>query len=83
MDHESTFHDQIWFGPIDRPLCGWLHGPLEDGARGGILLAPPLGREAFGARHALDALAKALARRGFVVLRFDYDGTEIARGWTV
>jgi alpha-beta hydrolase superfamily lysophospholipase len=80
MDHESTFHDQIWFGPIDRPLCGWLHGPLEDGARGGILLAPPLGREAFGARHALDALAKALARRGFVVLRFDYDGTGDSSG---
>lgn len=80
MDHESTFHDQIWFGPIDRPLCGWLHGPLEDGARGGVLLAPPLGREAFGARHALDALAKALARRGFVVLRFDYDGTGDSSG---
>jgi alpha-beta hydrolase superfamily lysophospholipase len=80
MDHESTFHDQIWFGPSDRPLCGWLHGPLEDGARGGVLLAPPLGREAFGARHALDALAKALARRGFVVLRFDYDGTGDSSG---
>jgi alpha-beta hydrolase superfamily lysophospholipase len=80
MDHESTFHDQIWFGPSDRPLCGWLHGPLAEAARGGVLLAPPLGREAFAARHALDALAKALARRGFVVLRFDYDGTGDSSG---
>jgi alpha-beta hydrolase superfamily lysophospholipase len=80
MDDQSTFHDQIWFGPSDRPLCGWLHGPTGESARGGVLLAPPLGREAFGARHALDALGKALARLGFVVLRFDYDGTGDSSG---
>jgi alpha-beta hydrolase superfamily lysophospholipase len=75
MNIDSTFVDQVWFGPKERPLFGWVSGPVEGRAHGGVLLAPPVGQEAFAAKHALRSLAENLARRGFVTLRFDYDGT--------
>jgi alpha-beta hydrolase superfamily lysophospholipase len=75
MSVESTFDDQIWFGPRERPLFGWLNGPRDGRAHGGVILAPSVGQEAFAARHAMRALAESLARNGLVTLRFDYDGT--------
>jgi pimeloyl-ACP methyl ester carboxylesterase len=49
-------------------------------AVGGVLLAPPIGREARAARRAFRQLAISLAERGFVVLRVDYDGTGDSSG---
>lgn len=79
-DANATFEEPMWFGPADRPLFGWLGGPASGRARGGVLLAPPIGQEAFAARHALRRLAEQLAARGYVTLRFDYDGTGDAAG---
>jgi len=45
-----------------------------------VLLAPPIGREARGARRAFRQTALALAARGFVSLRFDYRGTGDSSG---
>jgi alpha-beta hydrolase superfamily lysophospholipase len=70
----------VWFGAPSRPLFGWLATPRDGQARGGVLLAPPIGREARGARRALRRTALALADRGFVSLRFDYRGTGDASG---
>jgi pimeloyl-ACP methyl ester carboxylesterase len=44
-------------------------------ARGGVVLAPTIGREAYPTRRALRLLAQALASHGFITLRFDYPGT--------
>jgi len=65
----------VWFGPPDRLLFGWLHIPEGNTARAGVVLCPPLGIEGRRAHVAYRVLAAALARRGFLVLRFDYDGT--------
>jgi len=65
----------IWFGPVDRPLFGWWHVPDGGRARGGVVLCPPFGMEAAAAGPALRRLAQQFEAEGFVVLRFDYDGT--------
>ncbi|HEY8080842.1 MAG TPA: hypothetical protein VIE15_02050 [Acidimicrobiales bacterium] len=69
-----------WFGPADHPLFGWVTWPEGTDVRGGVLLAPPIGREARAARRALHEVAIALAERGFASLRFDYDGTGDSSG---
>ncbi len=70
----------LWFGAEEQPLFGWLTSPSNALARGGVLLAPPIGREAFPARRVLKSLATSLAARGFVTLRFDYHGTGDSSG---
>lgn len=84
MTSTGEFGDQlerpIWFGPASRPLYGWLTAPADGQARGGVLLAPPVAREARAARRALRRTAVALAARGFVSLRFDYCGTGDSSG---
>ncbi|HUD69470.1 MAG TPA: alpha/beta hydrolase family protein [Acidimicrobiales bacterium] len=70
----------VWFGPADRLLCGWLTAPTSGIASQGVLLAPPIGREARGGRQALRLAARRLARRDIVSLRFDYDGTGDSSG---
>jgi len=70
----------LWFGPVDRPLFGWLHVPENGGARGGVLLSPTLGIEEVNARYAYRRLADQLAEAGFAVLRFDYEGTGDSAG---
>lgn len=77
---ELTVEETLWFGAVDRPLFGWLTRPSDALARGGVLLAPPIGREAFPTRRILRRLATSLAERGFVVLRFDYHGTGDSSG---
>jgi alpha/beta superfamily hydrolase len=72
---DSTFKEKpIWFGPADRPLLGWLTTPAGSTARGGVLLAPPIGREGRATRFAFRRLAAKLSGLGFVTLRFDYHG---------
>lgn len=72
--HPSPRETPLWFGPEARPLLGWLTAPGEDRARGGVILAPPIGREWRAARFAYRQLAAALTALGFVTLRFDYHG---------
>jgi pimeloyl-ACP methyl ester carboxylesterase len=76
----QTVEEPLWFGPEERPLFGWLTTPVGGLARGGILCAPPIGREARAGRRAMKTLALALASRGFVTFRFDYDGTGDSSG---
>jgi pimeloyl-ACP methyl ester carboxylesterase len=78
--HSETIEEPLWFGPEGRPLFGWITTPVEGLARGGILCAPPIGREARAGRRAIRKLATALAAQGFVTLRFDYDGTGDSSG---
>ncbi len=77
---EKVLEEPRWFGPSDRPLFGWMTWCRDTPSRGGVLLAPPIGREARAARRALRRAAIALAARGFVALRFDYDGTGDSSG---
>src|SRR5450631_4455798 len=37
--------EPTWFGPIGRPLAGWIHTPDDVSARGGVLICPPVGLE--------------------------------------
>jgi alpha/beta superfamily hydrolase len=70
----------VWFGPPEQPLLGWLTTPKEASARGGVLLAPPVGREWRAARFAFRELAAMLSELGFVTLRFDYHGVGDSSG---
>jgi PST family polysaccharide transporter len=70
----------VWFGPLERLLFGWLHIPEGNMARAGVVLCPSLGIEGRRAHVAYRILAAALARKGFLVLRFDYDGTGDSAG---
>jgi alpha-beta hydrolase superfamily lysophospholipase len=72
----------LWFGPKERPLFGWWHVPDGGRARGGVVLCPPFGMEAAAAGPALRRLAQQFEEEGFVVLRFDYDGTGDSAGGT-
>lgn len=69
-----------WFGPAHRPLFGWWHEPPGRTARAGIVFVPPLGAEMLAAHEAYRDLADGLASRGFLVLRFDLDGTGDSAG---
>jgi len=77
----QVVEEPLWFGPEERPLLGWLARPRGTQARGGVLLAPPIGREAHAARRALRHVALSMAAQGFVTLRFDYDGTGDSSGF--
>lgn len=72
--------EATWFGPVDRPLAGWLHVPDDGRARGGVVICPPLGLEYVPSHRALRQVAEKLAARGVVVLRLDYDGTGDSAG---
>ncbi len=70
----------IWFGPAERRLFGWVHAPEGESALGGVVLCPPLGREAVTAYLTYRALATRMAAKGLAVVRFDYDGTGDSSG---
>ena len=68
-----------WFGPPHTPQFGWLHAP-SGGARGGVVLCPPIGLELQQSQYCFRILSDALAAKGFVVARFDYAGTGDSAG---
>lgn len=68
-----------WFGPTERPLCGWWSEPAR-GSRHGVVVLPPLGYEYWSAHRTVRALAEKLAAAGHYTLRFDYDGTGDSAG---
>jgi pimeloyl-ACP methyl ester carboxylesterase len=72
--------ESLWFGPANRPLFARLTSPATSQLRGGILLSPPIGREARLARHAMRALAIRLASDGYASLRFDHFATGNSSG---
>ena len=70
----------LYFGPASAPRFGWLHAPDDGTARGAVVLCPPLGTEELGAHWVYQLLADDLARRGVLVLRFDYGATGDSAG---
>lgn len=82
---KSAYEDQVreeslWFGDVNRPIFGRLTTPAGVVARGGVLLAPPIGRELRNSRRALRTLALHLATDGFISLRFDHYGSGNSSG---
>jgi alpha-beta hydrolase superfamily lysophospholipase len=69
-----------WFGPIERPLHGWVHVPKNGRARGVTVFCPPLGREAANALPAVQVACAQAAAAGMAALRFAYDGTGDSAG---
>ena len=70
-----------WFGPEDRPRFGWLYRPDKPASNGvGVVIVPPFGYEAICAHRTLKHMAEDMAAAGFVVLRFDLDGTGDSAG---
>jgi alpha-beta hydrolase superfamily lysophospholipase len=59
---------------------GWLHRAAGPARRSGVVLCRPLGYEALCTYQTYAALAETLARAGFDVLRFDYQGTGDSAG---
>jgi alpha-beta hydrolase superfamily lysophospholipase len=68
-----------WFGPADRPLAGWWTAP-DSPSCDGVVIAQPLGYEYWSCHRSLRTLAESLARAGWHVLRFDWDGTGDSAG---
>lgn len=77
-DHIETAAS--WFGPPDRPLFAKLYVPDDTQTRGAVVLCPAFGLEGICAGRTYRVLAKKLCRRGFVVMRIDYDGTGDSAG---
>src|SRR5271155_752297 len=70
----------LWFGPDERRLFGWVHCHDDGKDRPAVLLCPPLARELNSATFSYRLLAEALERKGFLAIRFDYDGTGDSAG---
>jgi alpha-beta hydrolase superfamily lysophospholipase len=71
----------IVFGPPQRPLLGFWHAREGPATRGlAVVLCNPLGYEGMSVHRTYRHLAERLAKRGFVALRFDYDGTGDSSG---
>jgi alpha-beta hydrolase superfamily lysophospholipase len=77
---EAVVEQPVWFGGSERPLFGWVTAPPDGKARGGVVLAGSLGREARAVRRLLRRTAHVLAERGYVSLRFDFHGTGDSAG---
>ena len=76
----ETVTTQVWFGPSERPLYGWVSLPAGGLARGGVVLCPPMGEEGRAAHRTFRRLAEDLAAQGIAALRFDYEGTGDSAG---
>jgi pimeloyl-ACP methyl ester carboxylesterase len=70
----------LWLGSDTTPIFAHLATPMTSSSRGGIIIAPAIGRETRMARVALRTLAMTLAGEGFAVLRFDHFGTGDSSG---
>lgn len=77
---EAVTERVLWIGADTRPLCLRLHLPGSGEVRGGVLLCPPLGREANVTHATYRQLAEELALAGLVAARLDYVGTGDSAG---
>ena len=74
------YGDPLWLGDEERPVLGWLHCNTALKRDAAIVLCPPFGHEYMVAYRGYRHLAAKLAKTGFYVLRFDYDGTGDSAG---
>ena len=70
----------LWLRSQERPLQAWLHRPEGGEACGGVVICPPLGLDLSHTHFNLRLLASKLEAMGFIVVRFDYDGTGQSAG---
>lgn len=76
----ASQHHEVWFGPAERPLHGWICAPADGRVTAGVVLCSPVGEEGRATYRTMRHLAESLARASMVVLRFDYDGTGDSSG---
>ena len=70
----------FFFGPMDRRLFGVYHAPEAAKKDCGVVLCQALAHEYYNSHRETVRLARALARSGLAVLRFDYYGTGESAG---
>jgi len=80
LTSDEVTSEPVWFGQDNRPLFGWIHYPLPRQVRGGVILCSSLGIESEASDFVFRQFADQLARKKFIVLRFDYDGTGNSAG---
>jgi pimeloyl-ACP methyl ester carboxylesterase len=71
----------LFFGSSRNPLYGVFHpaaGSIQ--RKEGVLLCPPFGQEYMRSHRAFRQLALLLSKKGYAVLRFDYQGTGDSSG---
>lgn len=65
----------LWFGSREAPLFGWYHAAAGSRPRAAVVLCNAFGHEEMAVHRGYLHLARRLARAGYAVLRFDYEGT--------
>ncbi len=65
----------FWFGSRETPLFGWYHAAGGSRPRAAVVLCNAFGHEEMAVHRGYLHLARRLARAGYAVLRFDYEGT--------
>lgn len=74
-----TAIEPFLFGPAERRRFGIVHRPSGE-PRDAVLICSPMGQEQVQCHRCLAWLAGALARAGYVAMRFDYAGTADSDG---
>jgi alpha-beta hydrolase superfamily lysophospholipase len=65
----------VWFGEGRPDLFGWVGKAASVTSAPGVVLCPPLGRDAANSHYTYRLLAEQLIDAGLIAVRFDYAGT--------